>query len=201
MVAAIAVLAGVALVLANLAGLLLLHSYLLGRIDQQLNATVRAYQRTPPSHEPDLPAPHPRFMESLFPELHIYVFAPDGSLVRSTTDSTGDSVPDLGSFDTLAGRADGAPYTVPDAHRGDSWRVETARRSNGEVLAVAVSLRQVEATVDRLSVIDSAVIVLVLLLLGAIPAWPYSRGWGYGPSGGLGVILLIVIILAVMGRI
>ena len=45
------------------------------------------------------------------------------------------------------------------------------------------------------------VVVLILLLLGAIPSWPYSRGWGYGPSGGLGVILLIVIILAVMGRI
>ena len=44
-------------------------------------------------------------------------------------------------------------------------------------------------------------IVLILLLLGAIPAWPYSRGWGYYPSGGLGLILLIVIILLVMGRI
>jgi len=41
-------------------------------------------------------------------------------------------------------------------------------------------------------------IVLVLLLLGAIPAWPYSRGWGYGPSGGLGLILLIVIVLIVL---
>ena len=44
-------------------------------------------------------------------------------------------------------------------------------------------------------------IVLILLVLGSAPTWPYSRGWGYGPSGGLGVILLIVIILAVMGRI
>ncbi|HXP69901.1 MAG TPA: DUF3309 family protein [Candidatus Dormibacteraeota bacterium] len=44
-------------------------------------------------------------------------------------------------------------------------------------------------------------IVLVLLLIGALPAWPYSTGWGYYPSGGLGLILLILIILAVMGRI
>jgi hypothetical protein len=44
-------------------------------------------------------------------------------------------------------------------------------------------------------------IVLVLLLLGALPTWPYSSGWGYYPSGGLGLILLILIILAVMGRI
>jgi hypothetical protein len=42
-------------------------------------------------------------------------------------------------------------------------------------------------------------IVLVLLLIGAFPAWPYSRGWGYYPSSGLGLILLIVIILAVTG--
>jgi hypothetical protein len=44
-------------------------------------------------------------------------------------------------------------------------------------------------------------IVLVLLLLGALPTWPYSAGWGYYPSGGLGLVLLIVVILAVMGRL
>jgi hypothetical protein len=44
-------------------------------------------------------------------------------------------------------------------------------------------------------------IVVVLLLLGAIPTWPHSRGWGYGPSGGLGLVLLILIILFVMGRL
>lgn len=44
-------------------------------------------------------------------------------------------------------------------------------------------------------------IIVVLLLVGAIPAWPHSRGWGYGPSGGLGLILLIVILLIVLGKI
>ena len=44
-------------------------------------------------------------------------------------------------------------------------------------------------------------IILILLLIGALPAWPYSRGWGYYPSGGLGLILLIVLILLLMGRI
>lgn len=44
-------------------------------------------------------------------------------------------------------------------------------------------------------------IVLILMLLGAFPAWPHSRSWGYGPSGGLGLIVLILIILLVMGRI
>jgi hypothetical protein len=44
-------------------------------------------------------------------------------------------------------------------------------------------------------------IILVLLLLGALPTWPYSSGWGYYPSGGLGLVLLVVIVLLVMGRI
>jgi len=44
-------------------------------------------------------------------------------------------------------------------------------------------------------------IILILLILGSIPTWPHSRGWGYYPSGGLGTILLIVIILILLGRI
>ena len=45
------------------------------------------------------------------------------------------------------------------------------------------------------------VVILVLMLLGVIPTWPHSRKWGYGPSGGIGLILLIVLILLLMGRI
>ena len=44
-------------------------------------------------------------------------------------------------------------------------------------------------------------IVVVILLLGALPTWPYSAGWGYYPSSGLGLVLIILIILALMGRI
>jgi len=44
-------------------------------------------------------------------------------------------------------------------------------------------------------------VILILLLLGALPMWPYSSSWGYYPSGGLGLVLLIVIILAVSGRL
>ncbi|HEX6439252.1 MAG TPA: DUF3309 family protein [Candidatus Binatia bacterium] len=45
------------------------------------------------------------------------------------------------------------------------------------------------------------IIILILLLIGALPTWPYSGGWGYFPSGGLGLILLIIIILVLMGRL
>ncbi|MGN6748530.1 MAG: DUF3309 family protein [Xanthobacteraceae bacterium] len=45
------------------------------------------------------------------------------------------------------------------------------------------------------------IIVLILLLIGALPTWPYSSGWGYYPGGGIGLILVIIIILALLGRI
>ncbi len=44
------------------------------------------------------------------------------------------------------------------------------------------------------------IILLFLLLLGALPAWPYSAGWGYYPSGGLGLVLVILLVLALVGR-
>jgi Protein of unknown function (DUF3309) len=45
------------------------------------------------------------------------------------------------------------------------------------------------------------VIILILALVGVIPAWPHSRGWGYGPSGGIGTLLLILLILLLLGVI
>jgi hypothetical protein len=45
------------------------------------------------------------------------------------------------------------------------------------------------------------IVILILLLIGALPTWPYSTGWGYYPGGGLGLILIIVLVLAVTGRL
>lgn len=44
-------------------------------------------------------------------------------------------------------------------------------------------------------------IILILMLIGAVPTWPHSKNWGYGPSGGLGLVVIILIILLVLGRI
>ncbi len=44
-------------------------------------------------------------------------------------------------------------------------------------------------------------VVLVLMLIGVFPSWPYSRGWGYYPSGGLGLIVIVLVILLLMGRL
>ena len=45
------------------------------------------------------------------------------------------------------------------------------------------------------------IIILILALIGALPSWPHSRGWGYGPSGLVGTILVILLILALLGRV
>ncbi len=45
------------------------------------------------------------------------------------------------------------------------------------------------------------IVVLVLALIGALPAWPYSSGWGYYPSGGLGIVVLVVLVLLLTGRV
>lgn len=45
------------------------------------------------------------------------------------------------------------------------------------------------------------IIILVLLLIGALPTWPYSSGWGYYPSGGVGLVVLVLVVLLLMGRL
>ncbi len=45
------------------------------------------------------------------------------------------------------------------------------------------------------------IVVLILLLIGALPAWPYSSGWGYYPSSGIGIVVLVLVVLLLMGRL
>lgn len=53
----------------------------------------------------------------------------------------------------------------------------------------------------QMSIGTILLIIVILLLIGAIPAWPHSRSWGYAPSGGLGLVLLILLILFLLGKI
>jgi len=52
-----------------------------------------------------------------------------------------------------------------------------------------------------ISISTILIVILILLLLGALPTWPHSRSWGYAPSGGLGLVVLILLILWLMGRL
>lgn len=60
---------------------------------------------------------------------------------------------------------------------------------------------QRSSTGRNIAMITILVVILLLIALGAMPTWPYSRGWGYYPSGGLGLIVLILVILLLLGRI
>lgn len=54
---------------------------------------------------------------------------------------------------------------------------------------------------NEMSVGTILLIIVILLLIGAFPSWPHSRSWGYGPSGGLGLVLVILLVLWLLGRI
>jgi two-component system OmpR family sensor kinase len=173
MVVSIAVLAGIALVIANLAGILLLRSYLTGRVDQQLVVSALAYSRPKDAAKPlDLPAPRPRFLGDLGPDFRVYMYNKAGELTGSSRDTGIDGAPVLGSFDSLLAHASAPPYTV-DGQRGHNpWRVAVAQRAgaSGGLVVVAVSLHQIDATQTRLLTIDAIVTALVLLLLGLAAA-------------------------------
>ena len=69
----------------------------------------------------------------------------------------------------------------------------------GMTLSEPTQANLIQASEDTMIPISTILlIILILLLIGAIPSWPHSRAWGYGPSGGLGLILVIVLILALL---
>jgi hypothetical protein len=69
------------------------------------------------------------------------------------------------------------------------------------VLSVVTGRTSIEDAAMSISLGTIVLVLLVLLLVGAIPSWPHSRSWGYGPSGGLGLVLVAVIVLVLLGRV
>lgn len=77
----------------------------------------------------------------------------------------------------------------------------TDRSANG-TLRSAATFRRGRAKEEATTMLGTIlIIILILLLIGALPTWPYSTGWGYYPGGGLGLILIILIVLVLIGRI
>lgn len=74
-------------------------------------------------------------------------------------------------------------------------------RSASRLECGAVMIDMIDFRRNEMSLGTILLIVVVLLLIGAIPAWPHSRSWGYGPSGGIGLVVLILIILLLTGRL
>jgi len=93
------------------------------------------------------------------------------------------------------------PFRELPCHRYD-WSVAMVRAGNlcePAVLFIGVADFGHRENTEMLGTI--LLIILILLLIGALPTWPYSRSWGYYPTGGLGLILIIILVLLLMGRI
>jgi hypothetical protein len=76
------------------------------------------------------------------------------------------------------------------------WRVAPTRQGRRQGYCGAIPFAEVFIMLSTI-----LLVVLILLLIGVVPAWPHSRGWGYGPSGGIGLLVLILVVLLLMGRI
>ena len=86
------------------------------------------------------------------------------------------------------------------AHGRGALRRVCASEQTGPATTDTLAL-QIANKVRPMSLGLIVLIIVVLMLVGVVPAWPHARGWGYGPSGIVGVILLIVVVLFVMGRL
>src|SRR5215470_13340681 len=112
------------------------------------------------------------------------------------------SIPTADAVGALRARQCRMPWTFqalrgPRAAPRETWHRRCLFMGQANSLKRQASRRRKEGRTMGLIVI----VLLVLLLVGALPTWPYSSGWGYFPSGGLGLVLLIVLILALTGRL
>ncbi|SCF19246.1 two-component system, OmpR family, sensor kinase [Micromonospora haikouensis] len=179
----VGILATLALLGANAAGLVLLRGYLLQRVDQQLTGQARPFADAPrtaagSSTGDDAPAGprNPGRLARLGPDQLVVHYLADGTrdAERSSTPTAG--APDPGPLAEVAARArDGRPYTVDGD--GDGWRLlAVSAGDGGEVVVLGASLAEAERTVDRLMVIDVAVTGSVLVVLGLLAAFVVRLG-------------------------
>ncbi|MFK3983971.1 sensor histidine kinase [Micromonospora sp. NPDC050397] len=170
LVVVIAVLTGIALIVANAAGLVLLRSYLTDRVDEQLARAIRPYvagllpEHGPPPGRAGRPLPPG-------PGQAVVIYQADQNVLTAVLSHEDLSPPRLASYAELARRAaSGEPFTVDALDSGSGWRVLVAPTATGGLAVVAFSLRDVDATADGLLLIDGAVTLLVLLVLGLVAA-------------------------------
>jgi len=164
LVLVVGALAAVALIVANLAGLVLIQNYLRHRIDDQLKGMTRPFATT--RSEPGA-FPRTRLLR-LGPDQVFYLYNPDGTLdaaTSSTVDSTRPAVQPLSAV--VARAAAGKPYTESAEDGSADWRlVAVTNAGTGGVAVIGLSLSEVQQTGDRLLAIDASVTVLVLVALG-----------------------------------
>ncbi|WP_410808880.1 sensor histidine kinase [Micromonospora sp. 067-2] len=182
LVLVVGALATLALLGANTAGLLLLRSYLVDRVDDQLGAQVRPFasgpragsalaSASPSPHPASVPGPVSRFAR-LGPDQMVLLYRADGTRDADRSSAPSAAAPDPGPFPDVVARARaGRPYTLPGGNGGANWRLYAAPvGETGAVVVVGASLAEVTQTADRLLLIDVAVTGGVLLGLGLLAA-------------------------------
>jgi two-component system OmpR family sensor kinase len=161
-----AVLAGLALVVANLAGLLLIRNYLSDRIDEQLTAMARPFTTGTRFDGPSNGGFRGPKFSRLGPDQIMYVYGSDGVLDVERSSAVDASRPEPGTFTIMSVRAgDGRPFTVTAADRTSSWRLLATPTAAGGMVVTGASLVEAQQTADRLLLIDVAVTVGVLAML------------------------------------
>ncbi len=170
LVLVVGALAAVALIVANIAGLVLIRTYLLGRIDDQLRGMTRPFAGEP----------RPGFNSSftqrravrLGPDQVVFVYRPDGTLDPLHGSVSGPGRPPVEPIEEVTAKATAQqPYTITAADGSADWRViAVPDAGTGGVAVIGLSLSEVQQTTDRLMLIDAGVSALVLVLLGA-GAW------------------------------
>lgn len=161
-------LVAVALLVANAAGLILLRSYLVTKVDDQLAAMSQRFQRLPLAIGPVIPTQPGHRLFGLGPDQVAYVYDSAGNLVWKDVAANDPARPRLETFEKLRQRAGSRPYTVEGAEGDSSWRILVVSRRDGGVAVLGVSLAEVAGTLRSLLVIDATVVAVVLALLGML---------------------------------
>ncbi|MFI5935164.1 sensor histidine kinase [Actinoplanes sp. NPDC051494] len=177
LVLVVGALAAVALVLANVAGLVLIKSYLSDRIDEQLTGMARPFAMGSRPESPPVNGFPSWRAQRLGADQVMYVYTADGGLDPSRSSTADASRPPVLPLADVLARTDGGPYTVTAADGGAEWRLRAvAIPDTGGAAVIGASMSEVQQTVDRLLLIDAGVTLLVLVLLAAGAAFVVRLG-------------------------
>jgi two-component system OmpR family sensor kinase len=164
-------LAAVALIVANTVGLVLLRSYLTDRVDEQLDRLIRPYASGAVPDPGGAGLPRSGRLPGNGPGQAVLIFQADGTALPGLLSADALSPPEVGTFTELTARAENQkPLTVGSEDGSSNWRVLVAPTANRGLALVALSLRDVDATADRLLLIDGVVMLLLVLGLGLAAA-------------------------------
>lgn len=168
---AVACLAGLALVVANAAGLILLRSYLTDKVDDQLDRVSASFATKPDRPLPSLPSGQPPSGRTPT-DMYRYVYDQAGTLVQQPVQdaNAGLSPPKLPEYAQLARSAGTGPYTVESVDGDLGWRIIVVTSREGELGVFGVALDEVDVAVDSLLIIDATVMAVVLILVGLMAA-------------------------------